>query len=343
MSKFSIIIPVYNVKEYLEECLESIVNQSFKDFEVICVNDGSTDNSLEILQKYAEKDERFKVLNQENQGQGVARNNALKIANGEYILFVDPDDFVEFDMLEVLKERLDVQNIDVAFFDYQIFGENTKTKIVRFMDEMKNNLNLNIDDNFVFNWQELVKNNFSSIPMMVWNRVYSNKFIQDNNIRFAPNKHAEDHIFSISATLLADKISYIKKTLYHYRNRPGSAVNKVSEEIFCVFENIKILENFLKQNGLFEEYENNYRSYVVDILAWHYPKIPKKLLSTYIKKTKKFISNKEFSNFQKKINGNFSLLEKLFSIKNVHIQGEKRKVLCIFGIKFNLKRKIINE
>ena len=76
MRKFSVIIPVYNVEEYLEECLESIVNQSFKDFEVICVNDGSTDNSLEILQKYAEKDKRFKVLNQENQGQGVARNNA---------------------------------------------------------------------------------------------------------------------------------------------------------------------------------------------------------------------------------------------------------------------------
>ncbi len=343
MPKFSIIIPVYNVEEYLGECLESIVNQSFKDFEVICVNDGSTDNSLKILQKYAEKDERFKVLNQENQGQGVARNNALKIANGEYILFVDPDDFVEFDMLEVLEARLNVQNVDIAFFDYQIFGENTKTKIVRFMDEMKNNLNLNIDDNFVFNWQELIKNNFSSIPMMVWNRVYSNKFIQDNNIRFAPNKHAEDHIFSISATLLADKIFYIKKTLYHYRNRSGSAVNKASEENFCVFENIKILENFLKQNGLFEEYENNYRSYVVNILAWHYPKIPKNLLSLYIEKTKQLLSQEEFSNFKKRINGDFSLLEKLFSIKNVHIPEEKRKVLCIFGIKFNLKRKIINE
>ena len=99
MPKFSIIIPVYNVEKYLVECLESIVNQSFKDFEVICVNDGSTDNSLEILQKYAENDERFKVLNQENQGQGIARNNALNIANGEYILFVDPDDFIELNML----------------------------------------------------------------------------------------------------------------------------------------------------------------------------------------------------------------------------------------------------
>lgn len=336
MSKFSIIIPVYNVKEYLEECLESIVNQSFKGFEVICVNDGSTDNSLEILQKYAKKDKRFKVLNQKNQGQGVARNNALNIANGEYILFVDPDDFIELNMLEVLNERLDVQNIDVAFFDYQIFGENTKTKIVRFMDEMKNNFNLNIDDNFIFNWQELVKNNFSSISMMVWNKVYSNKFIQDNNIRFAPNKHAEDHIFSISATLLANKISYIKKTLYYYRKRSDSSVNKVSEENFCVFENIKILENFLKQNGLFEKYENNYRSYVVNILAWHYPQIPKKLLSTYIRKTKQLLSNKEFSTFKKKIKGNFSLLEKLFSIKNLNIPGKRGKYLTILGYTIRL-------
>ena len=339
MSKFSIIIPVYNVKEYLEKCLESIVNQSFKDFEVICVNDGSTDNSLKILQKYAEKDKRFKVLNQENQGQGVARNNALKIANGEYILFVDPDDFIEFDMLEVLKERLDVQNIDVAFFDYQIFGENTKTRIVRFMDEMKNNLNLNIDDNFVFNWQELVKNNFSSIPMMLCNKVYSNKCIKENHIQFAPNKHAEDHIFSISATLLADKISYIKKTLYYYRNRPDSAVNKISEENFCIFENIKILEKFLKQNRFFEKYKNNYRTYVIDVLVWHYPNIPINMQTQYIEETKQFLSDKEFSNFKKKINGNFSLLEKIFSIKKLRILGKTGKYLTILGYTMPLRNR----
>ena len=253
MPKFSIIIPVYNVEEYLEECLESIINQSFKDFEVICVNDGSTDNSLEILQKYAENDERFKVLNQENQGQGVARNNALNIANGEYILFVDPDDFIELNMLEVFNERLDIQNVDVAFFDYQIFGENTKTKIVRFMDEMKNTLNLNINDNFIFNWQELVKDNFRYTAMMVWNKVYSNKFLKENHIQFAPNKHAEDHIFSISATLLANKISYIKKTLYYYRKRSDSSVNKVSITFICILLNlstISCLSSFICSSDL---------------------------------------------------------------------------------------------
>ena len=336
MPKFSIIIPVYNVEEYLEECLESIVNQSFKDFEVICVNDGSTDNSLEILQKYAENDERFKVLNQENQGQGIARNNALNIANGEYILFVDPDDFIELNMLEVLNERLDVQNVDVAFFDYQIFGENTKTKIVRFMDEMKNTLNLNINDNFIFNWQELVKDNFRYTAMMVWNKVYSNKFLKENHIQFAPNKHAEDHIFSISATLLANKISYIKKTLYYYRKRSDSSVNKVSENNFCIFENIAIVADFLKQNNLYKKYEHDFRNYIVNLCVYHCNKIPTALLSTYIKKTKQLLSHKEFSTFKKKIKGDFSLLEKLFSIKNLNIPGKTGKYLTILGYTIRL-------
>ena len=336
MPKFSIIIPVYNVEKYLVECLESIVNQSFKDFEVICVNDGSTDNSLEILQKYAENDERFKVLNQENQGQGIARNNALNIANGEYILFVDPDDFIELNMLEVLNERLDVQNVDVAFFDYQIFGENTKTKIVRFMDEMKNTLNLNINDNFIFNWQELVKDNFRYTSMMVWNKVYSNKFLKENHIQFAPNKHAEDHIFSISATLLANKISYIKKTLYYYRKRSDSSVNKVSENNFCIFENIAIVADFLKQNNLYKKYEHDFRNYIVNLCVYHCNKIPTALLSTYIEKTRQLLSDKEFSTFKKKIKGNFSLLEKLFSIKNLNIPGKTGKYLTILGYTIRL-------
>ena len=338
MPKFSIIIPVYNIEEYLKECLESIINQSFKDFEVICVNDGSTDNSLEILQKYAENDERFKVLNQENQGQGVARNNALNIANGEYILFVDPDDFIELNMLEVFNERLDIQNVDVAFFDYQIFGENTKTKIVRFMDEMKKIFNLNINDNLVFNWQELVKDNFRYTAMMVWNKVYSNKFLKENHIQFAPNKHAEDHIFSISATLLANKISYIKKTLYYYRKRSDSSVNKVSENNFCIFENIAIVADFLKQNNLYKKYEHDFRNYIVNLCVYHCNKIPTALLSTYIEKTRQLLSDKEFSTFKKRINGDFSLLEKLFSVKNLNIPGKTGKYLTVLGFAIPLQR-----
>ena len=91
MTKFSIIVPVYNVEKYLKECLDSIVNQTFGDFEIICINDESTDSSLDILKEYSEHDSRFVVISQKNQGQGVARNKGINLAKGEYVLFVDPD------------------------------------------------------------------------------------------------------------------------------------------------------------------------------------------------------------------------------------------------------------
>ena len=112
--KFSIIVPVYNVELFLRECLDSIENQTFKGFEVICINDGSTDGSLSILQEYAAKDSRFKVISQENQGQGVARNNGIDIAQGEYLLFIDPDDFIEPNMLEIIYKKFQQTDAEIV-------------------------------------------------------------------------------------------------------------------------------------------------------------------------------------------------------------------------------------
>ena len=94
MTKISAILPVYNVEQYIKDSLDSIINQTMDDIEIICVNDGSLDNSLQVLEEYAQKDARIKIISQENQGQGIARNNGLKIANGEYITFIDPDDWL---------------------------------------------------------------------------------------------------------------------------------------------------------------------------------------------------------------------------------------------------------
>ena len=102
MVKISIIVPVYNTEPYLEQCLDSIINQTLEDIEIICVNDGSTDNSLSVLEEYASKDNRIKIINQENEGPGFARNNGLKSVNGEYVLFVDSDDWIELNTCEAL-------------------------------------------------------------------------------------------------------------------------------------------------------------------------------------------------------------------------------------------------
>ena len=110
---FSIIIPVYNVEPYLRECLNSIINQTFQEFEIICIDDGSTDNSFSVLQEYAQKDKRFKIFRQENQGSGIARNYGINTAKGKYLVFVDPDDWVVQDYLEQLYDAFKESGADV--------------------------------------------------------------------------------------------------------------------------------------------------------------------------------------------------------------------------------------
>ena len=124
MPKFSVIIPVYNLEKYLRECLDSVVQQSFKDIEIICIDDGSTDNSGEIIDEYGKNDNRFKIIHQQNQGESVARNNGMKLAESEYITFLDQDDYWHKDTLKTLYEQLTGNDLDMLFlgainFDYK--------------------------------------------------------------------------------------------------------------------------------------------------------------------------------------------------------------------------------
>ena len=114
MAKVSIIVPVYNVEKYLRKCLDSLINQTLKDIEIICINDGSTDKSLEILEEYKNRDSRIILLNQENSGQSIARNNGIKKATGEYIGFVDPDDWVENNMIKCLIDEIKSEKVDLV-------------------------------------------------------------------------------------------------------------------------------------------------------------------------------------------------------------------------------------
>ena len=121
MPKISVIVPVYNVENYLAQCLDSIINQTFMNFECICVNDGSTDNSLSVLHKYAGKDDRIKIIDQENKGLSGARNSALKIVSAQYITFIDADDFISIDYLEKLINVAEKENSDIVYCRHKMY------------------------------------------------------------------------------------------------------------------------------------------------------------------------------------------------------------------------------
>src|SRR5574344_70864 len=213
--KISVIIPVYNVEKYLRKCLNYLVNQTLKDIEIICINDGSTDSSLNILNEYAKNDSRFIIISEKNQGQGVARNRGIKIACGKYIVFVDPDDWIELNALEILYSKFNDTNADVIHFDYEDYNEIFhKTRLRSFYKHALKKLKYNLKKNSYYSWYNFKDNCLSDITVMVWNRAYSTKFIKENNIKFAESRFGEDHIFTLACLLSAQKIYYLNKYLY---------------------------------------------------------------------------------------------------------------------------------
>jgi len=214
MIKLSVIIPVYNTGKYLQKCLESIFSQSFQDFEVICVDDGSTDNSAEILNKFP----KVTVFHTENCGSGVARNLALDSAKGEYVLFVDSDDWLVENAFEKLFSF-------PANFDVLIFGGLTFSK----GRLRKGNYSINKIPkkylNHPFNKNDFQKDIFK-FPSTAWTKLYKRDFLVNNNIRFQKTRTGQDQVFFLKSVLEASSICVLGENLYCYRKRrPGSVTS----------------------------------------------------------------------------------------------------------------------
>lgn len=212
-TKISIIIPVYNTESYLCQCLESAINQTLKDIEIICVDDGSLDNSLNILREYEKKDNRIIVLTQKNQRQGAARNNALKIAQGKYIQFLDSDDYLSLDACEKLYNKCEMFQLDMLSFGGINFNNDTGKTIK--------------SDYYNFKWlpdnwhEEVLYCNWKHyIPYMAVSAaltIYRRNFILVHNLVFPEKIYFEDNLFFVKAILNAQKFSVIKEVLYFRR------------------------------------------------------------------------------------------------------------------------------
>ncbi len=255
MPKVSIIVPVYNVEKYLSKCLESLVNQTFKDIEIICVDDGATDGSADVLTSFAQKDDRIKIITKENGGLFSARHEGMKYIKGDYTIFVDSDDWVCENLVEkCLAVAADDEPDIVVFGAYSVREKNGKVLCKRGGYDFSK-IPRKYRGGRCFNKNDFKKDIFK-FPPTAWSKMYRSEFLLKYNIRFQEIKNGEDQLFFIHSMLCADKIKVVEDNLYYYiKSRAGAitAVNKKTSlsPIYNVYEIEKLLENF----GVEEKYK----------------------------------------------------------------------------------------
>lgn len=240
MAKVSIIVPVYNVEKYLRKCLDSLINQTLKNIEIICINDGSTDKSLEILEEYKNRDSRIILLNQENSGQSIARNNGIKKATGEYIGFVDPDDWVDLDYYEKLYNTANTNDADIAVGGIIRVTGIKKKKFLNFEKEtITDNTNLKFE--------------LCDVPekSYVCNKIYKTQKLKEINLKFEEGRIFEDCIFTPQALLFLGKMVTVPNIYYYYLRRGNSTVKQRSEKANA--DNVyahKKANDFIKEHNI---------------------------------------------------------------------------------------------
>lgn len=215
MPEISIIVPVYNVEEYLPKCLDTILNQSFRDFEVILVNDGSKDNSGFICEKYAKKDSRIRIIHKENGGLSSARNAGLDIAKGRYIGFIDSDDFIDLKMYEQLYNMIKIYNADIAICSYECVSKHAIIKNKNYKDKLEE---IKVFNNIEALNQTLEENGVEFI--VAWNKLYKSSVFE--NLRFKEGKVHEDEFIVHQVLYKSNIVVYTPKKLYYYLQRENS-------------------------------------------------------------------------------------------------------------------------
>jgi len=259
--RFSIIVPFYNVHEYIGECLESLVKQSYEDFEIVMIDDGSSDGSSEIALSYAEKDSRIRVIQQINGGVSKARNVGLGVAVGEYITFVDSDDYVSADYLERIDEAIQRFGADIVVFSgdsfppSQLADEQLVTKKVT----------------YVHNSVEALMVERGSRPYMC-NKAYRRTLIEKNSVHFFEELVlGEDQVFQFQTFPFANTISYIPDKIYHYRqDREGSAMNRFlmdSDSMFVAhIDLVRCTKQWWEDRGIMEANRSTWANWAIPFL-----------------------------------------------------------------------------
>ena len=239
--KVSIIMPIYNTGILLKESLGGIVQQTLKDIEIICVNDGSTDNSLDLVKEYATRDNRIKIIDKPNGGYGHSMNAGLKVATGEYIGILEPDDFVDNEMFEVLYSKAKEFDVDVVKSNYYEYStkENTNTfSEVLFEQKYDTVTSASEDEKVIY------------MRPCIWTAIYKRSFLEKNHIVFneTPGASYQDTSFAFKVWVSATKVYFIKDAFHHYRIDNDNSSVKSSGKIFSICDEFQSMQAFLNED-----------------------------------------------------------------------------------------------
>lgn len=238
--KFSVIMPVYNVEKYIETAIKSVLNQTYENFELLIINDGTRDDSMKIVSKYQNKDDRIKIYNKQNGGLSSARNYGLKYATGQYICFIDSDDYIEDTMLEKLNDEISVKKYDMLIYGYNIDILNS--------NEQKIESKKITEKSFIFSRNNSQNLNFKNISIIgyAWNKCYKYELIKNNSLKFEEGtSYIEDIVFNNSFFKISKDIKVMDTSLYHYIQRNRETLGRKSYK--------NMLELDLRYSKLLEE------------------------------------------------------------------------------------------
>ena len=272
MPKISIIIPVYNVAEYLPKCLDSILTQTLSDIEIICINDGSTDNSGDILQNYATKDNRIKIIKQNNQGISAARNAGLKIVQSEYVMFVDSDDYIAPDMAEKLYRTMETDKPDVVICSAEcvnLLPKDASPDVIEWQSWLQPWFDEYVKPTGIYDVPKTIKHEFISV---VWNKLYKTDIIKNYKIEFPLGLIEEDEYWLWAYMIHCKKYEFINERLYFYVQRSGSIMTtrNGNDKVLDILEIELRIYELVKKYAKIEDYQ--------EILADWYIKTVKEIL-----------------------------------------------------------------
>lgn len=266
----SVVIPVYNVAPYLRQCLDSVAGQTLGELEVICVDDGSTDESPEILAEYARRDPRFRVLTRKNAGPGTARNAGLDAAQGEYLIFLDSDDWFEPELLEALVQRARETEADVTVCKAVEFDTATGRELPSAW--MLKDAYL---PGAAFAPTEISAHLFQFTYGWPWDKLYRMEFVRRTGLRYPPLRNSEDLVFVFQSLALAGRISVLDEALVHHRkNRMNSVSNSRHCNVDAPYEALCRFRSGLQGRERYEAFEQSFLNWAMEFLVWNAANLP---------------------------------------------------------------------